>query len=41
MDKVDFYIKTKNSEELLNLKEIKLKNLEKLYAIDYCKKNKC
>ena len=40
MKKVDYYMKSR-SEEILNMKELDLKNLEKLYLIDFCKKNKC
>ena len=36
IDKVDLCLKTRNTEELSNVKDISLKNLQNLYLIDYC-----
>ena len=42
MDKFSFHMKNRNQEEIENFKDFDLKNLEKLYLIDYClKKKKC
>ncbi len=41
MNKLEFYLKTKSPEITKIQEEIDLKNLEKFYLIDYCKKNKC
>lgn len=40
MKKVELYLKLK-SPELAQMKEVDLKDLEKLYMIEYCKINKC
>jgi len=41
MKKVEYLLKSKDKQEIENLKEIDLENLEKFYLLDYCKKNKC
>ena len=40
MRKVEAMMKNKDPE-LKNIKEIEFKNLEKLYLMDYCKRNQC
>lgn len=42
MKRLEAVLKSKDEEKLKEMEEeVELKNLEKLYLFDYCKKNKC
>lgn len=42
MKRLEIALKSKDEDKLRELEnEIEIKNLEKLYMFDYCKKNKC